>query len=57
MKDEALIMALHPNGKKGVDIFQSKNDTIKPFILQTIDKHGQITFDTLCDLAVQSLLR
>lgn len=54
MNDEK-IMTLHPKGKKGVNILKRRYDTIKDFILKTIDMHEEISFDELTDLAVDKL--
>lgn len=53
--NEEKIMTLHPEGKKGVNILRRRYDTIKDFILKTIDVRGEIGFDELTDLAVDNL--
>ena len=52
---EARIWTLHPQGKKGVHILLRRYDTIKTFILETIESHGEITYSELNDLAVNAL--
>lgn len=49
------IMTLHPQGKRGVNILKRRYDTIKEFILDTIENKGEITFSALTDLAVDEL--
>ncbi len=53
--NEEKIMTLHPQGKNGVNILKRRYDTIKDFIIQTIGKHSEISFDNLTDLAVDKL--
>lgn len=53
--NEEKIMTLHAEGKKGVNILRRRYDTIKDFILKTIDVRGEISFDELTDLAVDNL--
>ncbi|MGB0930791.1 MAG: DUF6958 family protein, partial [Chitinophagales bacterium] len=45
----------HPQGKKGVNILQSKYYLIKDFILKTIEEHETISYQSLNDLAVEKL--
>mgnify|MGYP000017619600 CR=1 FL=1 len=52
---EGRIMTLHPQGKQGVNILKRRYDTIKKFILDTIKKHGEITYSELNDRAVDEL--
>ena len=54
MKDEK-ILTLHPQGKKGVNILKRRYDQISKFILSTLKKRGEITFQELTDLAVKEL--
>ncbi len=54
MKDDK-ILTLHPQGKKGVNISRSKYDTIKDFLLQKIEEHGEVTYSDLNDMAVDEL--
>ena len=54
MKDDK-ILTLHPQGKKGVNISRKKYDTIKNYLLQKIEKHGEITYSELNDMAVKDL--
>lgn len=49
------ILTLHPQGKKGVNISREKYDTIRSFILRTIKKHKQITYQKLNNLAEEKL--
>lgn len=52
---EERILTLHPQGKKGVNILKRRYDTIKNFILKTIEEHTEITYERLSDLAVEEL--
>ncbi|MFK7947342.1 MAG: hypothetical protein AB8G11_07130 [Saprospiraceae bacterium] len=49
------ILTLHPKGKKGVNILETKYDTIRNFIIKTIEIYGQISYSKLSDLAVEEL--
>lgn len=53
--NEEKILTLHPAGKKGVNILKRRYDTIKSFILKTIEEHKEISYDALTDLAVENL--
>lgn len=55
MKQEEKILTLHPQGKKGVNISKHKYDTIRDFIIQKIEEHGEITYEAVSDLAVKKL--
>lgn len=55
MKNEERIMTLHPKGKKGVNILQSKYDLIKDFIIGKIEEHEEISYEEISDLAVSEL--
>ena len=55
MADENRIMTRHPQGKDGVNILKRRYEIIKKFILETIQKHGEITYSELNDLAVEKL--
>jgi len=55
MLDDTKILTLHPQGKKGVNILRSRYDTIKNFIVKTIEKHKEIAYEELNDLAVNEL--
>ena len=52
---EEKIITLHPQGKKGVNILKRRYDTIKEYIISTIKKHNEISFDELSDMAVEEL--
>ena len=52
---EEKISTLHPQGKKGVNILKRRYDTIKDFILKTLQERGEISFEELSDLAVEKL--
>lgn len=54
-KNEEKIMTLHPQGKKGVNISKEKYDTIKNFIIDTIKKHGNISYEEVSDMAIKEL--
>lgn len=51
------ILTMHPQGKKGVNISRDKYDTIRTFILKTIKKNGQISYQDLNDLAEKKLTK
>lgn len=55
MAEEEKIMTLHPQGKKGVNILKRRYDVIKDFILDTIERNGEITYESMSDLAVDQL--
>ena len=55
MIQEDKILTLHPQGKKGVNISRKKYDFIRSFILDTIEKHREITYQDLNDLAEEHL--
>ncbi len=55
MSQTTKIMALHPQGKKGVNILQRRYDVIKEFILKTVKEHSTITYEELNNLAVKEL--
>lgn len=52
---EERIETLHPQGKKGVNILKRRYDLIKDYIINTIKKRREITFEDLSDLAVEEL--
>ncbi len=52
---EERILTQHPKGKDGVNILRSKYETIKEFILETLKKYEEITFDELTDMADEKL--
>lgn len=52
---EERIETLHPQGKKGVNILKRRYDQIKDYIITTLKKRGEITFEELSDLAVEEL--
>ncbi|MFZ6008975.1 MAG: DUF6958 family protein [Bacteroidota bacterium] len=52
---EQKILTQHPAGKRGVNISLAKYDQVKDFILETIRKKKEITFESLSDLAVEKL--
>lgn len=54
MKEEKFL-TLHPQGKKGVNISLAKYEQIKTFIISTIQKKKEITFEELTDLAMAKL--
>lgn len=55
MAKEEKIMTLHPQGKKGVNILKSKYDIIKNYIIDTVTKYGEITYESLSDSAIAEL--
>jgi hypothetical protein len=52
---EERILTKHPKGKDGVNILKRRYDVIKEFILETIKEYGEITYNSLSDLAVEKL--
>lgn len=48
-------MTLHPLGKSGVNILKRRYNVIRSFILDTINKRKEISFEELTDLAVEKL--
>jgi len=55
MLDDTKILTLHPQGKNGVNILKRRYDLIKDFIVDTISKHKEITYEAINDLAVKQL--
>ena len=55
MSESQKILTLHPQGKKGVNILKRRYDTIKNFIIDTVENHKEITYEDLTDLAVEKL--
>ena len=53
--DNDKIITLHPQGKKGVNILKRRYEIIKDFIIETITKHKEISYEDLNDLAVEKL--
>jgi len=51
MSDTERILTLHPQGKKGVNILKRKYAFIKDYILKTVKEHGEITYQSLDDMA------
>ncbi len=49
------ILTVHPQEKTGVNILKRKYDVIKDFIIKTITKHKEITYQDLSDLAIDEL--
>ena len=54
-QNEEKILTLHPQGKKGVNILKRRYDKICKFILDKLEKRGDITFQELTDIAVKEL--
>jgi hypothetical protein len=52
---EERILTKHPKGKDGVNILKRRYDVIREFILETIKEYGEITYNSLSDLAVEKL--
>lgn len=48
-------MTLHPKGKNGVNILKRRYDTIKDFIVMTLQNHKEISFEELTNLAIDKL--
>lgn len=55
MPSEDKILTLHPQGKKGVNILTRRYNVIKDFIIETVEQHGEITYEDLSDLAEEKL--
>lgn len=53
--EEERIMTLHPQGKQGVNILKRKYEIIKDYILKTVEEHGEITYQSLDDMARREL--
>ena len=54
-KKEETFLTLHPQGKQGVNILKRRYDVIKSFIVDTIKKHEEISYEDLNDRAVEQL--
>jgi hypothetical protein len=52
---EERILTKHPKGKDGINILKRRYDVIREFILETIKEYGEITYNSLSDLAVEKL--
>lgn len=52
---ERKILTRHPAGKKGVNILKRRYDVIKDYILKTLEKEGEITYQSLNDKAEDDL--
>jgi hypothetical protein len=57
MKNEEKIMTLHPTGKSGVNILKRRYDVIKDFIINTIQEHGEISYEEINDMGVEKLTK
>ena len=55
MSNDIKILTLHPQNKKGVNILRSKYNTIKAFIIEIIERHEEITYQSLNDQAIKAL--
>jgi len=55
MTDDAKILTLHPQGKKGTNISRRRYEVIKDYILALVSKHNEITYEELNDRAIQDL--
>lgn len=53
--EDKRIMTLHPQGKKGVNILRRRYDVIKDYILETLAKEEQISYQELDRRAVKDL--
>lgn len=49
------ILTLHPDNKKGVNISRHKYEIIKSYILKTLEKLNEISYQELNDLAISDL--
>jgi hypothetical protein len=52
---EPKILTLHPAGKRGVNIALSRYEPLKKFVLEKLAAEHEITFERLCDLAIEQL--
>lgn len=52
---EEKIMTLHPAGKKGVNILKRRYDQIAETLLRIVQKHGEISYADLNDIAEKEL--
>lgn len=52
---EEKILTLHPQGKKGVNILKRRYDTLRDFIVATVQEHEKISFEQLTGLATDHL--
>jgi len=52
---EEKIMTLHPQGKKGVNILKRRYEVIKGFIMSTLKRNKEMTYQELNRLAVEEL--
>ena len=52
---EEKILTLHPEGKAGVNILKRRYDIIADFIISTLQKKREVSFQDLTDLAVDKL--
>lgn len=53
--EDKRIMTLHPQGKKGVNILQRRYDVIKDYVIETLEKEEQISYQELDRRAVKDL--
>lgn len=53
--EEERIMTLHPKGLKGVNILRTKYLQIKKYIIDTLEKTNEITYQELSDRAEKDL--
>ena len=54
MTDER-IMTLHPEGKTGVNLLQSKYNQVKDTLISILNESGEISFKQLNDTAIKKL--
>ena len=52
---EERIMTLHPQGKQGVNISKQKYDAMSDAIVESLQVHGELTFQRLVDDVQQKL--
>ena len=55
MSNPSKILTLHPNGKKGVNIYTSKYESIKAYLIKTIKAQNEITYQALNQKAIKEL--
>ncbi len=49
------IMTLHPQGKAGVNLLQSKYNRVKETLVSILEEPGEISFKQLNDTAIERL--
>lgn len=55
MKNDDRILALHPSGKRGVNIHRDKYNQVKNFIINRLKNKTALSFDELTELVEHDL--